>query len=46
MIKKELLNFLCCPADKGEVVEESGKNSLQKMRQAISDAKKNSYYVD
>ena len=25
MIKKELLEILCCPADKGDVVEEGGK---------------------
>ena len=25
MIKKELLEILCCPADKGEIVEQNGK---------------------
>lgn len=25
MIKKELLDLLCCPADKSDVVEEGGK---------------------
>ena len=25
MINKELLEILCCPADKGEVVEKDGK---------------------
>jgi uncharacterized protein len=25
MIKKELLEILCCPADKGEVIEQDGK---------------------
>ena len=39
MIKKELLNLFYCPAHKGEIVRDEGENSLQKMRQAITDKK-------